>query len=142
MNITTNKNLKSDGNTLANVIWGIIVSVKLPINIRKAGSCGEVDRLFLYLTVKSIYNVPDLFSYVSVFCFLEQVKVPETSDNVEYVSHTAAVVMSAKRGKKLKSDVPMEERLDNLSLTKQETGSHEPPRSDSMAHLLMQVCIP
>ncbi|GFG32378.1 hypothetical protein Cfor_04358 [Coptotermes formosanus] len=69
---------------------------------------------------------------------ISKVKVPETSDNVEYVSHTAAVVMSAKRGKKLKSDVPMEERLDNLSLTKQETGSHEPPRSDSMAHLLMQ----
>jgi hypothetical protein len=76
------------------------------------------------------------------FIFLEQVKVPETSDNVEYISQTAAVVMSAKRGKKLKSDVPMEERLGNLSLTKQETGSYEPPRSDSMAHLLMQVCMP
>ena len=36
----------------------------------------------------------------------------------------------------------MEERLDNLSLTKQETGNHEPPRSDSMAYLLMQVCMP
>lgn len=69
---------------------------------------------------------------------ISKVKVPETSDNVEYISQTAAVVMSAKRGKKLKSDVPMEERLGNLSLTKQETGSYEPPRSDSMAHLLMQ----
>jgi len=80
-----------------------------------------------------------------VFCFLEQVKVPETSDNVEYVSQTAAtaaVVVPEKRGKKPKSDVPMEERLDNLSLTKQDAGSHEPPRSDSMAHLLMQVCMP
>jgi hypothetical protein len=76
-----------------------------------------------------------------MFCFLEQVKVPETNDNVEYVSQTAPVVMPTKRGKKLKADVPMEERLDNLSLTKQEPGSHEPPRSDSMAHLLMQVCI-
>lgn len=79
-----------------------------------------------------------------VFCFLEQVKVPETSDNVEYVSQTAAtaaVVTPAKRSKKPKSDVPMEERLNNLCLTKQETGSHEPPRSVSMAHLLMQVSL-
>jgi len=80
-----------------------------------------------------------------VFCFLEQVKVPETSDNVEYVSQTAAtsaVAIPSKRGKKPTSNVPMEERLDNLSLTKQEAGSHEPPRSDSLAHLLMQVCMP
>ena len=77
-----------------------------------------------------------------MFCFLEQVKVPETSENVEYVSQTAAAAIPTKRGKKPTSDVPMEERLDNLSLTKQETGSHEPPRSDSLAHLLMQVCMP
>jgi hypothetical protein len=51
-------------------------------------------------------------------------------------------VTPVKRSKKLKSDVPMEERLDNLSLTRQEAGSHEPPRADSMAHLLMQVCMP
>jgi hypothetical protein len=52
------------------------------------------------------------------------------------------VVTPVKRGKKLKADVPMEERLDNLSLTRQEAVSHEPPRGDSMAHLLMQVCMP
>lgn len=69
---------------------------------------------------------------------ISKVKVPETSENVEYVSQTAAAAIPTKRGKKPTSDVPMEERLDNLSLTKQETGSHEPPRSDSLAHLLMQ----
>jgi hypothetical protein len=51
-------------------------------------------------------------------------------------------VTPVKRGKKLKADVPMEERLDNLSLTRQEAVSHKPPQADSMAHLLMQVCMP
>jgi hypothetical protein len=94
------------------------------------------------VTGRHICSVACWCSYIFVFCFLEQVKVPETSDSVEYVSQTAAVVIPTKRGKKLKEDVPMEERLDNLSLTKQDTGSREPPRSDSMAHLLMQVCMP
>jgi hypothetical protein len=80
-------------------------------------------------------------SILIILYFLAQVKIPETSDSVEYVSQTAAVVTPAKRGKKLKSDVPMEERLDNLSLTRHEAGGHEPPRADSMAHLLMQVCM-
>ncbi|KDR13291.1 WD repeat-containing protein 43 [Zootermopsis nevadensis] len=69
---------------------------------------------------------------------VSKVKIPEASDSVEYVSQTATVVTPVKRGKKLKSDVPMEERLENLSLTRQEAGGHEPPRTDSMAHLLMQ----
>lgn len=68
--------------------------------------------------------------------------MPEAGDSVEYVSQTAAVVTPVKRGKKLKADVPMEERLDNLSLARQETASHKPPQVDSMAHLLMQVCMP
>lgn len=76
------------------------------------------------------------------FYFREQVIVPEADDNVEYVSQTATVVTPVKRGKKLKADVPMEERLDNLSLTRQEAVSHKPPQADSMAHLLMQVCMP
>jgi hypothetical protein len=80
-------------------------------------------------------------SFLIIFYFLAQVKVPEASDSVEYISQSAAVATPAKRSKKLKSDVPMEERLDNLSLTRQETGGHEPPRADSMAHLLMQVCV-
>lgn len=69
---------------------------------------------------------------------ISKVKVPEAGDSVEYVSQTAAVVTPVKRGKKLKADVPMEERLDNLSLTRQEAVSHKPPQADSMAHLLMQ----
>ncbi|XP_069677542.1 WD repeat-containing protein 43 isoform X2 [Periplaneta americana] len=69
---------------------------------------------------------------------LSKVKFPDAGDSVEYVSPTATVATLSKRGKKLKSDVPMEERLENLSLTRHETGRHEPPRAESMAHLLMQ----
>jgi len=99
---------------------------------------------YFCITIRCICSVPRV-SFLICLYFLEQVKVPETSDSVEYVSQTAATAAAAipaKRSKKPKSDVPMEDRLYNLSLTKQETGSHEPPRSDSMAHLLMQVCMP
>jgi hypothetical protein len=84
-----------------------------------------------------------IYSYLMYFFYiLEQVKVPEPGDNVEYVSQTAAVATPVKRGKKPVADVPMEERLNNLSLARQGTVSHKPPQVDSMAHLLMQVCMP
>jgi hypothetical protein len=99
---------------------------------------------YLCIRIQNICNISWLFIIHSLFIFfsLVQVKVPEAGDSVEYVSQTAAVVTPVKRGKKLKADVPMEERLDNLSLARQETASHKPPQVDSMAHLLMQVCMP
>ncbi|PSN32314.1 WD repeat-containing protein 43 [Blattella germanica] len=71
---------------------------------------------------------------------LSKVKQPETSGAVEYISPTAAIVASSKKDKKLKTtiDVPMENRLDNLSLTREESRSHHPPHADSMAQLLTQ----
>ena len=71
----------------------------------------------------------------------QQVKQPEIKDNVEYISPFGSVVSASRKNRKMKSVVPMEKQLDNLSLTRQDGVSKELPTADNMAQLLTQVRI-
>ncbi|XP_067007898.2 WD repeat-containing protein 43 [Anabrus simplex] len=69
---------------------------------------------------------------------VSKVRIPETGDSVEYVTPAVVAATPAKRIRKLKSDVPMEERLANLALDKPEPQPKGPPKAGNMSQLLIQ----
>lgn len=67
--------------------------------------------------------------------------MPEVSKDVQYMS---GILMNgsatSKRGHGKESEVPMEERLDNLALNEPSSSSSQ-PKGEGMTHLLLQVII-
>lgn len=63
------------------------------------------------------------------------------SKDVQYMS---GIMMNgsatSKRGRSKESEVPMEERLDNLALNEPSSSSSQ-PKGEGMTHLLLQVII-
>ncbi|GLH15348.1 WD repeat-containing protein 43 [Gryllus bimaculatus] len=65
-----------------------------------------------------------------------KVVAPEVDVDAQYISSLVSTSTSAsKRGHKTYGDVPMEERLNNLTLNRSDSGV---PHADNVAHLLLQ----
>ncbi|XP_049963453.1 WD repeat-containing protein 43 isoform X2 [Schistocerca serialis cubense] len=123
-----------------------------PIPIIGAHLCDESTVLIahgnmVFLTFEKI--VPNC--YEKVLCLVRKdprqpavtkeesslkVKIPETEGNVQYMQ--APATTPAKRSRRVQSEVPMEERLENLQLKEPEQ-NRTAPRGDSLAHLLVQA---
>ncbi|XP_046675247.1 WD repeat-containing protein 43 isoform X1 [Homalodisca vitripennis] len=67
-----------------------------------------------------------------------KVRAPEVSKDVQYLTGTVVNgSLAPKRGRGKESEVPMEERLENLALN-QPSSSSTQPKTEGMAHLLIQ----